>query len=347
MSDIHIRREGCAGRITLARPRALNALTHRMCRQIDAALADWAQDDAVSLVIFDAEGDRAFCAGGDISHVYRDAVRGDFGSAQAFWRDEYRMNRRIFRFAKPVVSFLHGFVMGGGVGIGCHAAHRVVDTGAQIAMPEVGIGLVPDVGGSLLLARAPGRLGEYLSTTGTRMSAADSIFAGFADLHVPRDAWPGLIARLSEDGDRAPLADAATPAGDSTLARQQPDIDRLFDVDTLPGIVAALEADDSDLAHAALGRLEAASPLSAACALELVRRVRRADTIEDALRHEYRFTHRAMEQADLLEGIRAKVIDKDGAPRWRHGGADDVTEAEVAALLAPLDPDPLDLGDAT
>ena len=165
MSDISIRIDGRAGRITLNRPKALNALTYEMCMAIDAALIDWAGSDAIDLLILDANGDKAFCAGGDITEMYATGTAGDFDYGRKFWRDEYRMNARLFNFPKPVVSFLQGFTMGGGVGVGCHGSHRIVGESSKIAMPECGIGLIPDVGGSLILARAPGRLGEYVGMT--------------------------------------------------------------------------------------------------------------------------------------------------------------------------------------
>ncbi|RMD91318.1 MAG: enoyl-CoA hydratase/isomerase family protein, partial [Alphaproteobacteria bacterium] len=165
--EILIRKEGRAGRITLNRPEALNALTWPMVTAIEQALDAWADDDELALIVIDGAGERAFCAGGDIAELYRTGRAGDYDYGRRFWRDEYRMNAKLFHFPKPVVTFLHGFVMGGGVGVGCHGSHRIVCEGSVVAMPECGIGLVPDVGGSLILARAPGRLGEYLGTTGT------------------------------------------------------------------------------------------------------------------------------------------------------------------------------------
>ncbi len=178
MTDIDIRQQGRAGRITLNRPKALNALTYDMIRAIEAALDAWRDDDAVKLILIDAIGDRAFCAGGDIADLYRTGTAGDFAYGQQFWRDEYRMNAKLAEYPKPVVSFLQGFTMGGGVGVGCHASHRIVGDTSQIAMPECGIGLVPDVGGSLILARAPGHLGEYLGLTASRMGPGDAIHVG-------------------------------------------------------------------------------------------------------------------------------------------------------------------------
>ncbi|MCT8328603.1 enoyl-CoA hydratase/isomerase family protein [Albidovulum sediminis] len=344
MADILIRREGRAGRITLNRPGALNALTYEMCLAIDRALIDWASDARIALVLIDAVGERAFCAGGDIAEMYATGRRGDYAYGRRFWADEYRMNARIAEYAKPVVSFLQGFTMGGGVGVGCHGSHRIVGETAQVAMPECGIGLVPDVGGSFILATAPGRLGEYLGTTGARMGPADAILAGFADHFVPEAAWPALKTGLIATGDLAGLAAFLQTPPEGRLAALRPRIDALFAADTLAGIAGALDLDGSDFAAEARRALARAAPLSAACAVEMIHRLRGHATLRDALELEYRFTWRAMEQADFLEGIRAAIIDKDRTPRWRHAGPGAVPVEHVTGMLAPLGADTLNFG---
>ena len=341
---IDIRIEGRAGRITLARPEALNALSYEMCLAIEAALDAWAGDDAVALIVIDAVGDRAFCAGGDIAEMYATGIAGDFDYGRRFWADEYRMNAKMFRFPKPVVSLMQGFTMGGGVGLGCHASHRVVCETSQIAMPECGIGLVPDVGGTLLLARAPGRLGEYLGTTAARMGAGDAIHAGFADYYIPRDAWPALIAELCDTGDWEAVDRAALPAPDSALAAAQAEIDRLFAGDTIRDVLNLLRVSETEIATSALSKMARNSPLAVACTIDLVHRARLRDTIEHALTQEYRFTWRAMESGDFLEGIRAAIIDKDKSPRWKHAALDAVAAVEVSGMLMPLGADELKLG---
>ncbi|WP_293572836.1 enoyl-CoA hydratase/isomerase family protein [Phaeobacter sp.] len=336
MDDISIRQVGRAGRITLTRPKALNALSYDMCLAVDAALKQWAKDDSVDLVVMDASGDKAFCAGGDIAELYQTGTSGDFAYGQTFWRDEYRMNARIFEYPKPVVSFLQGFVMGGGVGLGCHGSHRVVCDSTRIAMPEVSIGLIPDVGGTLMLAMASGRLGEYLGLTGARMRAADAIYAGFADLFITQDQWPDLIAELETSGQIDALSEASSPAGESRLQAQQPDIDRLFAGGSYGDILAALRADTSSFAQDTLTALTVNAPLSLACTVELLHQLRAAPlSIRAALELEYRFTHRAMQQGDFLEGIRALIIDKDKSPKWQYDDHDVPAQA-VQALLQPL-----------
>lgn len=340
MSEIDIRIDGRAGRITLNRPQALNALTYGMVQAIDAALRGWAGDDRVTLLVIDAAGDKAFCAGGDIADLYATGRAGDFDFGRRFWRDEYRMNARLAEFPKPVVSLMQGFTMGGGVGVGCHASHRIVGDTSQIAMPECGIGLVPDVGGSLILARAPGRLGEYLGTTAARMRPGDAILAGFADYYLPEGDWPDLIATLCANGDWQAVEAAARPAPAAPLADLGDQIDAHFRYDTLLGILNSLRAEDSDFARAALKSLARNAPLAMACTVEMLHRLRGADSIRTALGMEYRYTFRAMEHGDFLEGIRAAIIDKDRNPTWRHG-LDRVTGMDVANMLLPLGPDAL------
>ncbi len=343
MGDIDIRMAGRAGRITLTRERALNALSYDMCLKVDAALAEWADDPRVALVVIDALGERAFCAGGDIQELYETGTKGDFGYGRKFWADEYRMNDRIAEYPKPVVSLMQGFTMGGGVGLGCHASHRVVCETSKMSMPEVAIGLVPDVGGTALLARAPGHLGEYLATTAARMGPGDAIHAGFADSFVPQDRWPALIETLETTGDAGAVAEMAETPPEGTFKAAQGGIDALF-AGTATEIEAALAAAGGALAESALKGFGEGSPLSVACTLANIRAVRAAGGgIREALTREFRFTWRSAEKGDFLEGIRAKVIDKDGAPHWQHAGLADVTETEVAAMLAPLGGNELEL----
>lgn len=341
MSDIDIRIAGHAGRITFTREKALNALSYDMCMAIDAAMKAWADDDRVKLVVIDAAGERAFCAGGDIAELYETGTKGDCSYGQRFWRDEYRLNARIFEYPKPVVSFMQGFTMGGGVGIGCHGTHRVVGESSQIAMPETGIGLVPDVGGSLMLALAPGRLGEYLGCTAGRMKAADAIYAGFADLFIPEENWPALIATLEESGNPEILKEAASPAEGGTLEAMQPDIDRCFSGEALGDILTVLKGDESEFAKQALKPLERNSALAMGSFVEMLHRLRvETLSIRKALDHEYRFTFRAMEHGDFLEGIRAQIIDKDRQPKWLYPDGNVPTSA-VSKMLMPLGADAL------
>jgi len=344
MSDIDIRTEGRAGRITLARPDALNALTYEMVLAIELAIDAWREDD-IDLVIIDAEGSRAFCSGGDISDMYASGLRGDYDYGRKFWRDEYRLNEKLFEYPKPIVSFLQGFTMGGGVGVGCHGSHRIVGESSQIAMPECGIGLVPDVGGSLMLTLAPGRLGEYLGTTASRMNAADAIFVGFADAFVPEAEWNDVKAALITTGDVACIPQHTAPTG--VLEALQPEIDTHFCGETLTDIVKNLRSEDTEFTASALKALGRNAPLAMACAVQIVRRLRSATSIGQALEMEYRYTFRSMEQGDFIEGIRAAIIDKDRNPKWAHPAPDAVPDIDVVTMIKPLGADKLNLGDGT
>lgn len=336
MSDVIIRKTGTAGRITLNRPDALNAATYQMCLEIEQAFDRWRNDDQVKHIVIDAAGDRAFCAGGDIAELYETGRAGDFDYGRKFWADEYRLNAKIFNYPKPVVSFMQGFTMGGGVGIGCHGTHRVVGNSSRIAMPECGIGLIPDVGGSLMLALAPGRLGEYLGTTATRMAAADATYAGFADMFVAEEEWPAIITSLEHAHDLEALTSATASPGESRLEAIQEKIDRGFGGETLRDILVDLENDGTDFAADALKSLSRNSPLSMACTVELLHRLRGPSlSIAKALDLEYRFTYRAMEHGDLLEGIRAAIIDKDRNPQWQYADMK-VPAVAVSNMLMPL-----------
>lgn len=338
MSEIDIRVVGAAGRITLNRPAALNALTYPMITAIEAALDAWRGDPTVALVVIDAAGDKAFCSGGDIAEMYRTGTAGDFAYGRRFWADEYRLNAKIAAYPKPYVALMQGFTMGGGVGVSCHGSHRVVCETSRIAMPECGIGLIPDVGGSLLLARAPGRLGSFLGATGHRMGPADAIYAGFADAFVPRDAWPAVLAALEDTGDVSAIARAARDPKESDLRRRLDEVASAFPPG-MPDLSAA-----TDEVATALARQ---SPLSVACGLAAIEAARGPGGIAAALATEFRYTYRCMEHGDFLEGIRAAIVDKDRSPRWRYPTLADVSETDVAAMLAPLGDAELNLEDVT
>ncbi|MBO9454934.1 enoyl-CoA hydratase/isomerase family protein [Paracoccus sp. R12_1] len=324
MDDLNIRKSGRAGRITFTRTKALNALTHDMAIAIRTALVGWRDDPDVDLVIIDAEGDRAFCSGGDIAAVYRAGLAGDHQVGRDFFRDEYLMNATIADYPKPVVAFMQGFVMGGGVGVGGHAGHRVVGDTTRIAMPESGIGLIPDVGGTWLLARAPGRIGEYLALTGARMGPGDAIHAGFADSYLPEAEWPAVIADLERTGDATRIMGITPPP--APLASR--DLSAFGGRDVAQIVETLEQAGDDD----ALKPIRRNSPLSMAAGLALVRAARGDRRMQESLAREYHFTWRATEQADFIEGVRAQLIDKDRNPNWTA----DASPEQVEALLAPL-----------
>ncbi|MGI9420440.1 MAG: enoyl-CoA hydratase/isomerase family protein [Geminicoccaceae bacterium] len=338
MADVHVRVEGRVGRLTLDRPDALNALNRPMMEAIDAALARWADDDAVSMVLIDAEGDRAFCAGGDIAELYHRTKAGDLAFSRDFWRDEYRMNARIKNYPKPYVALMDGITMGGGVGLSAHGSHRIVTERSMVAMPECAIGLIPDVGGTFLLANAPGRLGEFLGLTGTRMGAADAILAGFADVFVPVARTGELIDALVDEAGIEAIGQFVETPPSGKLSAKCEMIDTLFAPSSVPAILSALEQEAAsewqDSVRQALGK---GCPLSLHCTLRMIHEARGMARLEEALVREYRYTWRSLEEGAFIEGIRAAVIDKDRNPRWAKPGLNDVTAADVEAMLAGLD----------
>lgn len=336
MKDINIRITGRAGRITLQRPDALNAMTYEMCTAIEAALMDWQHNDAVDLVIIDALGTRAFCAGGDIADLYQTGRDGNFAFGQKFWADEYRLNALIARYPKPYIAFMQGFTMGGGVGISCHGSHRIVGESSKIAMPECGIGLVPDVGGSYILSRAPGYLGEYLGLTTERMGPSDAIMVGFADYFIPQEEWPILTDELEQSGDPKTVLKYVSQAPEGNFQTSLPLINSVFSLGDLGSIARKLAQDDRDFAGATLKSISRNSPLSMACAVKILSLLRsECGSLETALEYEYRFTARSMECGDFLEGIRAAIIDKDRMPNWRNE-LHNVPSDDIEKMLAPL-----------
>jgi len=314
-----------------------NALTYDMCMAIGKALDEWRRDETVSLVIIDAEGSKSFCAGGDIADLYKTGKAGDYDFGRKFWADEYRVNAKIKNYSKPYVSIIDGIVMGGGVGISAHGSHRVVTENTIFAMPECGIGLAPDVGGNLLLSRAPGNIGEYLGTTGARLDAADCLYAGIADVFIPEAGLGELIEALEDTGDLSFFDTFAKESGSSQLATTQDTINKYFHLETALDIIHALEADeDIEWAANAAKLMRRNCPLSVASAVELVRQSRNLSSIEQILALEYRFTYRSMSHGDFIEGIRAQIIDKDRKPNWKIARLEDLSKSQIDQMLENL-----------
>lgn len=346
MDEVLIRRTGCAGRITLNRPAALNALTHGMCLAIEAALRDWVDDADVALVVIDGAGDKAFCAGGDIVAIHAEGMAGRDAAARAFWRDEYRLNALIAEYPKPYVALMDGFVMGGGVGVSAHGSHRVVTGRTQLAMPECGIGLIPDVGGTHLLAAMPGRAGEYAGLTGARLSGSDCLYGGLADHLVDSARLAELVERLCETGATEVIKDFAAEPDPSWLAEHQGEIDAVFGLPDMGAIHAALAGGQSDFARRTAKALSRGAPLCLRVTLDAIREARRKGDLREALRHEYRFVSIAVLEGEFLEGIRAALIDRDHSPRWRWPEPGAVPEALIQRLRQPAEGGDLDLSAA-
>ncbi len=345
--DLIARREGAVGVIRLNRPKTINAVTLEMFRDVDKALDAFEADPAVGLILLEGAGERGLCAGGDIRALYEDSkVRGDLG--KILWREEYILNARIAKFAKPYVAFMDGIVMGGGVGFAAHGSHRVVTDRTKLAMPEVGLGFFPDVGGTWLLSRSPGEIGTYFGLTGRTMNGPDAVYAGFADAVVPaarladlREALTKVPADVSSADVKAAIDGFATGETAGPVAALQPRIDGWFAHDRMQDIFAALHRDGSELALATLKTLNEKSPRGMVVTLKLLRLARTASSLEQCLVREYRAALEVFASDDFREGVRAAVIDKDRSPKWSPRGVEDVTPEMVAPYFASLGKDEL------
>jgi enoyl-CoA hydratase len=340
VTDVLVRREGRLGRLTLDRPASLNALTLGMVRTIDAALTAWDHDDAIAAVLIDGEGERAFCAGGDIRTLYDAARGGAWAEARTYFFEEYRLNARLGRYPKPVVSVMHGLAMGGGIGLGAHVAFRIVTETSRLALPECGIGFSPDVGGTFRLGRAPGETGLHAALTGARLDPADAIACGFADRLVPSEQLGALRDGLSGCRGRDEVAAliealAVAPAA-SRLVAARDWIDNAYAHETAEAILAALTSSSEGESREAATTIDRNSPGSVKIALRAVREARRTPTLTACLEREFRVTLSRIRDPDFIEGIRAAVVDKDRTPRWQPARLADVTEVEVARhFVAP------------
>jgi enoyl-CoA hydratase len=332
--EVIARVQGRVGRLTLNRPKALHALTEPMCRAITAALLAWREDDAVDLVLIDHEGERGFCAGGDI-RAMAEAGANDPDAGAAFFLAEYRMNALLQSYPKPVAAVMDGVTMGGGVGLSAYCAYRIVTERTVWAMPETGIGLFPDVGTGWLLPRLPGEYGTWLALTGARLKAADLLYLKLCTHHVPSARIEAMKAALLANPLEAKriLARFHDDPGPASLSGKQSALDSVFRHDTMEAIVAALQA-GSSWAQEQAAILATKSPTSMKVALRELRQARALPSFADEIAIEYRLACRMICMHDFREGVRAVVIDKDNTPRWSPARLEDVTDASLDALFA-------------
>ena len=349
-APVLIERSGSLGRIRLNRPKALNSLTLEMVRSIAGALDAFETDATIRAVLVSGEGGRAFCAGGDIRALY-DAGRAGDPMPLTFWREEYVLDARIASYPKPVIALMDGITMGGGVGVAVHGSHRIVTENTKFAMPEAGIGLFPDVGGSWFLPRAPGEFGTYLGLTGAQIGAGEALFAGVADQFVPVAQIDSLIAHLSALPP-VPSHDEANkhavtgligrfqqPAPLAPLLEHSAEIDACFCHDTVEEILDALTRQGSSFAAATLQTLATKSPTSLVLTLRLLRLGRGSTNLKQCLEREFRACNALVSGHDFYEGVRAAVIDKDRNPQWVPNTLDQVALADIDAMIAtPVDP---------
>jgi enoyl-CoA hydratase/carnithine racemase len=330
--DVLVRAERSLRRITLNRPKALNALTLDMAVTMTTLLRSWAADPEVGAVLIDGAGERGLCAGGDIRALY-DAAKSGNPLPEQFWSSEYHLDVLIARYPKPVVAVMDGVVMGGGVGLSAHASQRVVTERSAIAMPEVGIGFFPDVGVSFLLARAPGHVGTHLMLTGDRLGAADAIYCGLADVHIAAARLAQLPAALADcraaAAVRACLDEMSVAPARGRLPAARQWIDRCYGANAAEDIVDRLRADNGDEARAALASMLTKSPTSLKVALRNIRSAMAFGKVEESFQQDYRIALACIAGHDFIEGIRATIVDKDRKPAWRPDKLEDVTKEIV------------------
>lgn len=335
--EIRFERLGKTGLVTLTRPRALNAINHRMVQALSRALRAWEASDEIAAVVIRGEG-RAFSAGGDIMDIYEAGRAGN--PPVGFFADEYRLNAAIARFGKPYVALIDGIVMGGGVGVSFHGSHRVLTENAIFAMPEVGIGFFPDVGGSFLLSRLKGEFGMYLGLTGSRIRYGDALWSGLATHAAKAADLDALLTRIGETGDPDDVLGAfcTTPpreTDDATIF----EIAKHFTGETLPDILGSLrkaaEAGD-EFARNTLSTMEQRSPTSLHVACRQIRTGAML-SMDECMRMEFRILNRMLSGHDFYEGIRAAIVEKGSRPNWRPASLDDIDPAGIDAYFAPLE----------
>ncbi|GAB3131476.1 enoyl-CoA hydratase/isomerase family protein [Novispirillum itersonii] len=328
-------------RVTLNRPKALNALTLDGVRAMDPLLRRLAADHAVSVVVVEGAGEKAFCAGGDIRRMWEANRAGDVAYLRAFFGEEYRLNRLIKVYGKPYVALMDGVTMGGGVGLSVHGSHRVATERTLFAMPETAIGLFPDVGGTWFLPRLPGAIGMYMALTGARLKAADCLYTGVATHYVPAEKQEALIAALQGVSGSAAVTAVLDQfhqdPGPAPLADQRAAIDRCFSKDSVEAIVSALQEEGGEWADKTLHLLGKMSPSSLKITFAQIRKGAALETFDEAMQLEYRVSPRIGMTADLAEGVRAVIIDKDHAPKWSPSALADVDPAVVEGFFAPAD----------
>jgi enoyl-CoA hydratase len=334
--DVLIRREHKTGIISLNRPKALHALTTEMCEAISAALLEWREEADVEVVILDHADGRGFCAGGDVAMVRNSALDDGGAAGRAFFRAEYRMNHLLFTYPKPVVAFMDGVTMGGGVGLSLPCRYRVATENTLFAMPEGAIGLFPDVGAGWYLPRLPGRIGRFLALTGARLDGAECLWAGLATHYLPSASVADAKARILAEPEaiEPELEYFWVQPPPARLAGNADRIERLFASDRLEDVLSALAADRSEWAAKELKAVASRCPATSKVALRLL--ATRGEDFAAEMALEYRLAVRMMLRSDFIEGVRAVLVDKDNAPRWNPATPAGVTEQMLDEIFAPL-----------
>lgn len=338
--EVIVRREGTAGFLTLNRPKAIHALTAVMDEAMTEALLQWRDDADVRAIIIDHSEGRGFCAGGDIAFLRNSALTDNGVSGLKFFYDEYRLNHLLFTYPKPVVAFMDGITMGGGVGISQPAKYRVATENTRYAMPETGIGLFPDVGGGWYLSRLPNRIGQFLALTGARLDGAECLWAGLATHYLPVDKLSEAKERIAAGHDiGAVLTALSVTPPEARIAANAAKIAKHFASDRFEDILASLEADDSEWAAKELATLRTKSPQTCKVALRQLAESAKLTDFADNMAMEYRIASRVLTRPDFAEGVRAVIVDKDNAPKWNPATPEGVTDELIDSIFAPLPAD--------
>ncbi|MGX7953189.1 enoyl-CoA hydratase/isomerase family protein [Tsuneonella sp. HG249] len=339
--EVVIRTDGRVGHISLNRPKALHALTLDMCHALSAALTAWADEKGIEAVILDHAEGRGFCAGGDINLLRHSALTDGGASGRAFFHDEYQLNHQMFEYDKPIVAFMDGITMGGGVGISQPAKFRVATEHTRFAMPETGIGLFPDVGGGWYLSRLPGRVGQFLALTGARLDGAECLWAGLATHYLPSDKLTEAKARIAEHPDRVAgiLSELSVTPPPARIEENAERIAHHFKSDRLEEIIASLEADDGEWAMKELATIRTKSPQTCKVALRQLANAASLTDFADEMRMEYRIASRVLTRPDFAEGVRAVIVDKTSDPKWAPATPEGVSESLIDSIFAPLPQD--------
>ena len=333
------------GYLTLNRPAGLNAVTLPMVRSLHRQLQDWADDQDVVAVVLRAAGEKAFCAGGDIRSLYESYKNGE-DLHRVFFEEEYALDQYIHAYRKPLLALMNGFVLGGGMGLVQGASLRVISERTRMGMPEVGIGYFPDVGGSYFLPRLPGNLGIYMGVTGNHVGSADALYAGLADYSVPYERFAELEQRLDQQDWRSPAQETLTNLVSSMGSSELPDasfkalfpaIEKHFAHDSIAGIRQSLAEENRpeyrDWAAETLKVIDSRSPLSLSVTLEMLRRGRTL-SLAECFRMELHLDRQWFDRGDIIEGVRALIVDKDKSPRWNPPTLTEVTPQRVADFFA-------------
>ena len=338
--ELIVRREGAAGFVTLNRPKAIHALTLDMCHAMSEALEQWRDDDAVKAIVIDHSEGRGFCSGGDIAFLRNSALNDGGVSGRKFFHDEYQLNHQLFTYPKPVVAFMDGITMGGGVGISQPAKYRVATEHTRYAMPETGIGLFPDVGGGWYLSRLQGRIGQFLALTGARLDGSECLWTGLATHYLPADKLEEAKERIAAGHDiGGVLGSLAVTPPEARIEANAPAIAKHFASDHFEEIIASLDADESEWAGKELAALRTKSPQTCKVALRQLSESLGFSDFADNMVMEYRIASRVLTRPDFAEGVRAVIVDKDNAPKWNPATPEEVTDELLDSIFAPLPAD--------